>query len=207
MAFCHHESRLCRKGHKTANQKTTNQKTDKMQDQGNLCDLVDGQMGSNVMQIDKFTALVRNAIGAAQSAALAADHQKLTAEHVLAALLKDDNMTVKMLLAKAGADSASLSALLKAGLDKFPQVTGSGAGQLQLDADLARILAAVEAEAKARHDQFVAVDLLLLGMTKSTGSVGKILKKAGVEPAALVAAGAARSSCSSGRCLLRVRVI
>ncbi|MDC0650374.1 ATP-dependent chaperone ClpB [Alphaproteobacteria bacterium] len=140
------------------------------------------------MQSDKFTALVRNAIGAAQSAALAADHQKLTAEHVLAALLKDDNMTVKMLLAKAGADTASLSALLKAGLDKFPQVTGSGAGQLQLDADLARILAAVEAEAKARHDQFIAVDLLLLGMTKSTGSVGKILKKAGVEPAPLGAA-------------------
>ena len=140
------------------------------------------------MQSEKFTALVRNAIGAAQSAALAADHQKLTAEHVLAALLKDDNMTVKMLLAKAGADSASLSALLKAGLDKFPQVTGSGAGQLQLDADLARILADVEAEAKARHDQFIAVDLLLLGMTKSTGSVGKILKKAGVEPALLGAA-------------------
>ena len=140
------------------------------------------------MQSDKFTALVRNAIGAAQSAALAANHQKLTAEHVLAALLKDDNMTVKTLLAKAGADSASLSALLKAGLDKFPQVTGSGAGQLQLDADMARIFAAVEAEAKARHDQFIAVDLLLLAMTKSTGSVGKILKKAGVEPAPLSAA-------------------
>jgi len=137
------------------------------------------------MQSDKFTALVRNAIGTAQSAALAANHQKLTAEHVLAALLKDDNMTVKMLLAKAGADSASLSALLNAGLDKFPQVTGSGAGQLQLDADLARIFADVEAEAKARHDQFLAVDLLLLAMTKSTGSVGKILKKAGVEPAPL----------------------
>ena len=140
------------------------------------------------MQSDKFTALVRNAIGAAQSAALAANHQKLTAEHVLAALLKDDNMTVKMLLAKAGADSTSLSELLKAGLDKFPQVTGSGAGQLQLDADLARIFAAVEAEAKARHDQFIAVDLLLLAMTKSTGSVGKILKKAGVEAAPLGAA-------------------
>ena len=44
------------------------------------------------MQSDKFTALVRNAIGAAQSTALAANHQKLTAEHVLAALLKDDNI-------------------------------------------------------------------------------------------------------------------
>jgi ATP-dependent Clp protease ATP-binding subunit ClpB len=144
--------------------------------------------GISGMQSDKFTALVRNAIGAAQSAALAANHQKLTAEHVLAALLKDDNMTVKMLLAKAGVDNASLSTLLKAGLDRFPQVTGSGAGQLQLDSDLARIFVSVEAEAKARHDQFIAVDLLLLAMTKSTGSVGKILKKAGVEPAPLGAA-------------------
>jgi len=140
------------------------------------------------MQSEKFTALVRNAIGAAQSAALAANHQKLTPEHVLSALLSDDNMTVKMLLAKSGADSMSLSAQLKAALDKLPQVTGSGAGQLQLDADLARIFAAVESEAKARHDQFIAVDLLLLAMTKSTGSVGKILKKAGVEPAPLSAA-------------------
>ena len=140
------------------------------------------------MQSEKFTALVRNAIGAAQSAALAANHQKLTPEHVLSALLSDDNMTVKMLLAKSGADSMSLSAQLKAALDKLPQVTGSGAGQLQLDADLARIFAAVESEAKARHDQFIAVDLLLLVMAKSTGSVGKILKKAGVELAPLSAA-------------------
>ena len=71
-----------------------------------------------MMQVDKFTALGRNAIGAAQSAALAANHQKLMAEHILAALLKDNNMTVKMLLAKAGGDSAALSAYLKTALDK-----------------------------------------------------------------------------------------
>ena len=39
-----------------------------------------------MMQVDKFTALGRNAIGAAQSAALAANHQKLMAEHILVAL-------------------------------------------------------------------------------------------------------------------------
>ena len=55
------------------------------------------------MQSDKFTAIVRNAIGAAQTAALSANHQKLMGEHILAALLKDDNMTVKMLINKAGA--------------------------------------------------------------------------------------------------------
>jgi len=45
--------------------------------------------------------------------------------------------------------------------------------------------AVVEAEAKARHDQFIAVDLLLLAMTKSTGSVGKNSEKSrrGTRPA------------------------
>ncbi len=138
-----------------------------------------------MMQVDKFTTLVRNAIGSAQSAALSANHQKLTAEHILVALLNDDNMTVKMLLAKAGGDSAALSAHLKTALDKLPQVTGSGAGQLRLDADLARIFAVVEDEAKTRNDQFIAVDLLFLAMARSTGSVGKLIKAAGFEESSI----------------------
>jgi anti-sigma factor ChrR (cupin superfamily) len=73
-----------------------------------------------VMQGDKFTAIVRNAIGTAQTAALSANHQKLTGEHILAALLKDDNMTVKMLIRNAGGDSASLLKRLDANLAKLP---------------------------------------------------------------------------------------
>ncbi len=141
-----------------------------------------------MMQADKFTALGRNAVGAARSAAVAANHQKLMAEHILAALLKDSNMTVKMLLAKAGGDSAALSAHLKTALDKVPQVTGGGAGQLQLDPDLVRIFSAVEEEAKARNDQFIAVDLLVLAMAKSNGNVGKLFKAAGFEVGSITTA-------------------
>ena len=141
-----------------------------------------------MMQIEKFTALGRNAIGAAQSAALVANHQKLMAEHILAALLKDNNMTVRMLLAKSGGDSAALSEHLKTALDKVPQVTGRGAGQLQLDADLARIFAAVEEEANARNDKFIAVDLLVLSMAKSTGTVGRLLKATGFEAGSITEA-------------------
>ena len=68
------------------------------------------------MQGDKFTATVRNAIGAAQTAALSADHQKLIGEHILAALLKDDNMIVKTLISNAGGDSAALGKRLDANL-------------------------------------------------------------------------------------------
>ena len=140
------------------------------------------------MQSDKFTAIVRNAIGAAQTAALSANHQKLTGEHILAALLKDDNMTVKMLISKAGGDAGAVSKAVDAALAKLPQITGSGAGQLQMDADLARLLGAAESEAKSRHDQYIAADVLLLVMAKSKSSVGQILVDAGVNAAALDAA-------------------
>ena len=81
------------------------------------------------MQIDKFTAIVRNAIGAAQTAALSVNHQKLTGEHIMSTLLKDDNMTVKTLISKAGGDPGAVSKAVDAALAKLPQITGSGAGQ------------------------------------------------------------------------------
>ena len=121
------------------------------------------------MQSDKFTAIVRNAISAAQTTALLANHQKLTGEHILAALLKDDNMIVKMLIIKTGGDAGIVSNAVDAALAILPQITGSGAGQLQMDADLARLLGAAETEAKSRHDQYIAADVLLLVMAKSYG--------------------------------------
>jgi ATP-dependent Clp protease ATP-binding subunit ClpB len=133
------------------------------------------------MQNDKFTAIVRNAIDAAQLIAVAANHQKLTSDHILAALLRDDNITVKMLIAKAGGNNAVLIKLIDAELAKLPEVTGGGAGQLQMDVNLGRILVLAESEAKSRQDQYVAVDVLLLAMTKSSGSVAKVLSNAGVD--------------------------
>ena len=137
------------------------------------------------MQSDKFTAIVRNAIGEAQTAALSANHQKLVGEHILAALLKDDNTAVKMLLNKAGGDVGAISKAVAAELAKLPQITGSGAGQLQIDADLARLFGAAEKESKSRHDQYIAADVLLLVMAKSKSSVGQILVDAGVNAATL----------------------
>ena len=54
------------------------------------------------MQTDKFTALVRNAVMAAQNDALAANHQKVTAMHLLRALLADENVTLRSLVGRAG---------------------------------------------------------------------------------------------------------
>ncbi len=140
------------------------------------------------MQTDKFTALVRNAMIAAQNDALAADHQKLTALHVLSAILADDNVMVRNLVGRAGGDLGALRSGLDTGLASIPSVTGGGADQMQVDIELARIMQAAETESKSLKDSFLAVDALLIAMAKSRGDTGKLLRQAGVDVARLASA-------------------
>ena len=140
------------------------------------------------MQTDKFTALVRNAMIAAQNDALAADHQKLTALHVLSAILADDNVMARNLVGRAGGDLGALRSGLDKGLASIPSVTGGGADQMQVDIELARIMQAAETESKSLRDSFLAVDALLIAMAKSRGNTGKLLRQAGVDAARLAGA-------------------
>ncbi|MDA9930725.1 ATP-dependent chaperone ClpB [Alphaproteobacteria bacterium] len=137
------------------------------------------------MQTDKFTALVRNAFMAAQNNALAADHQKVTAMHVLRALLDDENVTALTLIGRSGGDIGALEAGLQKSLKAIPAVTGAGADQLQLDMDLARVMQAGEQESKKLNDSFMAVDALLIAMAKSKGEIGKVMRGAGIDAARL----------------------
>ena len=140
------------------------------------------------MQMDKLTTLVRNAVMAAQNDALARNHQKLTAMHVLTALLADENVTLRSLVGRAGGDISVLQAGLDKALAAMPSVTGSGADQMQLDMDLARVMQAAEAEARSLNDSFLAVDALLIAMVRSKGEIGKILSAAGLDASRLATA-------------------
>jgi len=140
------------------------------------------------MQTDKFTALVRNAMIAAQNEALAADHQRLTALHVLSTILADDNVMARNLIGRAGGDLAALRSGLDKGLAAIPSVTGGGADQMQVDTELARVMQAAETESKSLKDSFLAVDALLIAMAKSKGDIGKLLRESGVDAAHLAVA-------------------
>ncbi len=140
------------------------------------------------MQTDKFTALVRNAMITAQNQALAADHQKLTALHVLSAILADDNVMARNLVGRAGGDIGALHSGLDRGLASIPSVTGGGADQMQVDIELARIMQVAETESKSLKDSFLAVDVLLIAMAKSKGDTGKLLRETGVDAARLASA-------------------
>ena len=140
------------------------------------------------MNMDNLTALMRNAIGEAQMMALRADHQQLTPDHLLLALLEDESTIAAMLIDRAGGDSMALKQELEKALEARPAVTGSGAGQLSMDPDLAKILAKAEKLSRDQGDTFVAADQVVLAMAQSSAPVAKRMSGAGIDPARLKAA-------------------
>ena len=140
------------------------------------------------MNMDKLTALVRNALGEAQNIALRADHQRLCPEHLLLALLDSENTIAAVLIDRAGGDSMVLKDALEKALSQMPSVTGTGAGQLTLDTSLAKILAQAEQDSRARGDSFVAADSIVVAMANANEPVAKLMAKAGVDPSRIKAA-------------------
>src|SRR6056297_2685503 len=120
------------------------------------------------MNLEKFTDRARGFLQAAQTIAQREDHQKLVPEHVLKALLDDEQGMAASLIGRAGGAPERVRERLEASLDKMPKVTGD-AGQIYLDGQTAKVLADAEKLAQKAGDSFVAVERLLtaLAMVKS----------------------------------------
>ncbi|MDG4649395.1 ATP-dependent chaperone ClpB [Roseibacterium sp. SDUM158017] len=120
------------------------------------------------MDFEKFTDRARGFLQAAQTIAQREDHQKLVPEHLLKALLDDDQGMATSLISRAGGAPGRVREALDAALAKMPKVTGD-AGQLYLDGQTVKVLGEAEKLAKKAGDSFVAVERILtaLAMVKS----------------------------------------
>ena len=120
------------------------------------------------MDLSKFTERSRGFVQAAQTIATRDSHQRLAPEHLLKALLDDDQGLAANLIIRAGGDAGRVLAHVDQLLAKMPKVTGDG-GQIYLDQSVAKVLAEAEAVAQKAGDSFVPVERLLmaLGMVKS----------------------------------------
>ena len=140
------------------------------------------------MELEQFTEKSRKVLQAAQGLALRSNHQRFSPEHVLLALLEEDAGTGRLLEA-AGADSQAILLRTKTELSKLPQVQGSGAGQLYLAPETARVLESARELAKKSGDSFVTTERLLQALAMSGESLaGKVLAEHGATPKALNAA-------------------
>ncbi len=120
------------------------------------------------MDLSKFTERARGFVQAAQTIALREDHQKLAPEHLLKALLDDDQGLASNLITRAGGAPERVREALEAALRKIPRVSGD-AGQVYLDGQTAKVLAEAEKLAKKAGDSVVPVERLLtaLAMVRS----------------------------------------
>jgi ATP-dependent Clp protease ATP-binding subunit ClpB len=141
------------------------------------------------MDIEKYTERSRGFIQSAHTLAQRTGHQRLTPEHLLKTLLDDSEGLAANLIRAAGGDPARALAGAEAALAKQPRVEGSGAGQLYMAPETARVFESAEQIAKKAGDSFVTAErlLLALAMAKETPS-SEILAKAGATPQGLNAA-------------------
>jgi ATP-dependent Clp protease ATP-binding subunit ClpB len=141
------------------------------------------------MDIEKYTDRSKGFIQSAQSLALREGHQQFTAEHLLKVLLDDPEGLAAGLIDRAGGRSREALRETEAALGKLPKVSGGGAGQVYLQAALARIFDQAEKIAQKAGDSFVTAERLLLAIAMDKESeAGKILARAGVTPQTLNAA-------------------
>ncbi|TIX51313.1 ATP-dependent chaperone ClpB [Alteraurantiacibacter aquimixticola] len=134
------------------------------------------------MNLEKFTDRAKGFLQSAQTVAIRNNHQRISPDHLLKALLEDDEGMAAGLIQRAGGNAAAAVQAVDLALDKIPAVTGSGAQATPgLDNDAVRVLDQAEQVAEKAGDSYVTVERLLLALVLAkTTNAGKALEAAGV---------------------------
>ena len=139
------------------------------------------------MNLEKFTDRAKGFLQSAQTVAIRNSHQRIGTEHMLKALLEDEQGMASGLISAAGGDPKAALRETDAALAKIAAVSGGGAQQTPgIDNDLVRALDQSEQVATTAGDSFVTVERLLLGLVLSPATAaGRALAAAGVKADAL----------------------
>ncbi len=131
------------------------------------------------MRIDKFTQKMQEALPAAQDLAAQSNHQEITNEHLLSALLDQMDGIARPLLEKVGVNSNQLRDGLRVELDRRPKVHGASV-DLRLANELRSVLDGAEKEMSKLKDEFTSAEHYLLALTGANVPAAKLLKDLGV---------------------------
>jgi len=114
------------------------------------------------MNLEKFTERSRGFIQAAQTIAMRENHQRLSPEHLLKALMDDDQGLAANLIRRAGGEPARVTEALTLALAKLPKVSGDA--QPFMDPGLVKVLDEAEKVARKAGDSFVPVERILMAL-------------------------------------------
>ena len=130
------------------------------------------------MNYDQFTIKTQEAIQDAASLAQKNDHGEIGLEHLLSALLNQQDGIVVPIVEHIGVGIASLKNQVENLLSQYPKVTGNT--QVRFSSETEKTIAKAESEMSKLKDKFLSCEHILLSMTKSDGRVGELLCKNGI---------------------------
>jgi len=139
------------------------------------------------MNIEKFTERARGFLNAAQTIAMREGHQRLVPEHLLKALMDDDQGLSANLIRRAGGAPEQVAEAVTQEVARLPKVSG-GSGEVYTDQTLVRVLTEAEALAKKAGDSFVPVERVLMALVMVPSGAKKALESGAVTAQKLNAA-------------------
>ncbi len=138
------------------------------------------------MQLDKYTQATQQILQQAQTEALKRSHQRFMPEHMLWAIVNQNDGSAKAVVELAGGNLATLKQEVEAALAAIPAVQGGGASQMYLDASTAKLFGAAEDLANKEGDSFVTLEMVLLALALATDTkAAAILKSQKLTPASI----------------------
>ena len=138
------------------------------------------------MRFDKLTTKFQQAINDAQSLAVGADNTAIEPQHLMSALLNQEDGGTASILSKAGVQLNSLKTGLNTAISNLPK-SSDASGEVAISRDLNNLLNVTDKLAQKRNDAYIASELFLLALADDKGETGKLLKQNGLTKAALEA--------------------
>lgn len=139
------------------------------------------------MDLEKFTERSRGFLQAAQTIAMREGHQRLVPEHLLKAILDDEEGLASNLISRAGGSPERVKQAVEMAVSKLPKVSGD-AGQLYLDPLMGRVLDESQKVAKKAGDSFVPVERVLIALAMVKSKAKEAMEAGAVNAQALNAA-------------------
>ncbi len=139
------------------------------------------------MRFDKLTTKFQQALSDAQSIALGADNTAIEPQHLLLALLNQEDGGTASLLARAGVQLNQLKTGLNTAVNNLPK-SPDASGEIAISRDLNNLLNVTDKLSQKRGDAYIASEMFLLALADDKGEAAKLLKQNGLTKAALEAA-------------------
>ena len=139
------------------------------------------------MNLNNFTIKGQEAIAQAQQQAFNNQNPTIETEHLLKALLSDDDSPIEFLLKKNNVNVNFVESKIDESISKLPKVSGGEPAQA-VSRDMNNVILKATTSLKSFGDEFVSVEHLLLALLQVNDNSAKLLKDAGLSDKGLIAA-------------------